>query len=146
MKRKLLFLSFLLILLFGFCNITYGNNETENHLLTLRKVGVTDDFNTGIFHQTQPNFNEQINETYSSDNSRKVSLKRQNVSPTNPFIGDTYVANKSFLTAYYSHLNQNMPNNSVFVDILEFLCFSHTMTHIGTIRLFQNNMSLMLQK
>lgn len=108
-KRKLLFLSFLLILLFGFCNITYGNKETENHLLTLREVGVTDDFNTGIFHQTQPDFNEQINETYSSDNSRKVSLKRQNVSPTNPFIGDTYVANKSFLTAYYSHLILNMP-------------------------------------
>lgn len=97
----------------GFCNIIYDNNETENHLLTLREVGVTDDFNTGIFHQTQPNFNEQINETYSSDNSRKVSLKRQNVSPTNPFIGDTYVANKSFLTAYHSHLNQNMPNNSL---------------------------------
>lgn len=136
-KRKLLFLSFLLILLLGFCNITYGNNETENHLLTLRKVGVTDDFNTGIFHQNQPDFNEQINETYSSDNSRKVSLKRQNLSPTNPFIGDTYVANKSFLTAYYSHLNQIcLITHLVFVDILEFLCFSHTMTHIGTIRLF----------
>lgn len=114
MKRKLLFLSFLLILLFGFCNIIiYGNNENANHLPTLREVGVTDDFNTGIFYQTQPDFNEQINETYSFDNSRKVSLERQNVSPTNPFIGDTYVANKSFLTAYYSHLNQNMPNNSL---------------------------------
>ena len=114
MRRKLLFLSFLLILLFGFYNIIiYGNNENANHLPTLREVGVTDDFNTGIFYQTQPDFNEQINETYSSDNSRKVSLKRQNLSPTNPFIGDTYVANKSFLTAYYSHLNQNMPNNSL---------------------------------
>ena len=57
-KRKLLFLSFLLILLFSFCDIIYGNNETENHLLTLREVGVNDDFNTGIFYQTQPNFNE----------------------------------------------------------------------------------------
>lgn len=34
MKRKLLFLSFLLILLFGFCNIIYGNNTANNLLMS----------------------------------------------------------------------------------------------------------------
>lgn len=91
---------------------------------------LNDDFDTGYFYQTAPiagkaqiaeNFlpsNKQVNEN-------TISLRMPQ--PSDPFEGDTFVSNKTYLSAYYSHLHENMPLNRLgicgYTGISMFLSF-----------------------
>ena len=91
---------------------------------------LNDDFDTGYFYQTEPIAGEtQIAENFLPSNKQinenDISLRTSQ--PSDPFEGDTFVSNKSYLSAYYSHLHENMPLNRLgicgYTGISMFLSF-----------------------
>lgn len=114
MKRNLI-LTNVMILLFGlnYCVVNYNTNPINTELSSIRKDGITKDYDTGIFYQIQPELDEYYIETYDNVDNEIENMKMKYFSSSNSFEGDSFVANKSFLTTYFSHLKQNMPNNSL---------------------------------
>lgn len=115
MKLNVLFFTNITFLLIGFNNVSMNKNYSKDtNFNPIEKTGITSNFDTGTFYQIQPGIDDEYIEEYNSNTGSKINnLRSQYVVPTDPFEGDTYVPNKSFLTTYYSHLKQNMPNNSL---------------------------------
>ncbi len=75
---------------------------------------INSDFDTGNFYQTELidgkiQIDENFLPSYEEVNDNTITYKI-NV-PSDPFEGDTFISNKSYLSAYYSHLTKNMPLN-----------------------------------
>lgn len=71
-------------------------------------------FDTGYFYQSVPVEGKiQVQENYlpERDEGIKNTAVLRTSQPSDPFIGDTFVSNKTFLSTYYSHLRNNMPLN-----------------------------------
>lgn len=109
MKLNLLLLSTIFLLL-GMINISCKNSINVEYQ-AICSVGITNDYDTGTFYQIEPGIDDQFIETYDAGEMRAPNIKSQCVILRYPFEGDTYVANKSFLTSYYSHflLHTNQP-------------------------------------
>lgn len=72
------------------------------------------DFDTGYFYQAVDQDGNVIDNEYYEDidfNSSAISKSVQRIQAADPFEGDTFVPNKSFLTTYFSHLTDNIPLN-----------------------------------
>lgn len=74
------------------------------------------DFDTGYFYQSAPiEGKTQVLENFLLPNdagNRETNTElRMPSQPPDPFEGDTFVSNKNYLSAYYSHLHRNMPLN-----------------------------------
>lgn len=73
MRRKLFLLSSILLLLVGLNNISSNKNDTNTiNLKPIQRVNVTNDYDTGVFNQIQPEIDDDYIEEYYSSNFKKI--------------------------------------------------------------------------
>ncbi len=121
-------------LLFSCLNYSNCRFENKNDFFyekpNIARHESNNDFDTGYFYQTEQLDGEiQIAENFlplSEQNNENNSVLRM-PQPTDPFEGDTFISNKTYLSAYYSHLHKNMPFNRLgicgYTGISMFLSF-----------------------
>ena len=116
--------------------LNYSNYHFENRndyfyeKPNILRHEINNDFDTGYFYQTEPIEGEvQIAENFlpSIDQNNENNLALRMSQPSDPFEGDTFVSNKTYLSTYYSHLHENMPFNRLgicgYTGISMFLSF-----------------------
>ena len=76
MKRNLI-LTNVMILLFvlNYCVVNYNTNPINIELSSIRKVGITKDYDTGIFYQIHPELDDYYIETYDNVDNEIENMK-----------------------------------------------------------------------
>lgn len=107
------------------CTNTFYSNDFVDFLYNKNNQK----YDTGYFYDINSKLYTQISPECLDEKSIDInSIDKQYYSqPVDPFSGDFFVANKNFLTTYFSHLNSNMPMNILgicgYTAISNFLSF-----------------------